>query len=208
MRVVSVLFPLLLLTYPLVLHLGIYFGHIDLVVLYLAILLSLPFLSTAIKRIRPGIWRIMAVGLAFIVLVISASNDKLIVKLVPLTVNGVLLWFFSSSLVGGRIPLITRFASLMREDMPPAVLIYTRRATIAWSGYFLSMLIFSLILAIYAPIELWSFFSNVLSYVILVLMFLVEFTVRRFLLHEHMDYSFTEYLQRLRRVDFHSVLRR
>jgi len=207
MRVVSVLFSLLLLTYPLALHLGIYFGHIELVVFYLAILLSLPFLSTAIKRIRPGIWHIMAVGMAFIVLAIPASNDKLIVKLIPLIVNGVLLWFFSSSLVGARIPLVTRFASLMREDMPPAVLIYTRRVTIAWSGYFLSMFIFSLMLAIYAPIELWSFFSNVLSYVLLLLMFLAEFTVRRLLVHEHMDYSFTEFLQRLRRVDFLSVLR-
>ncbi|MEA1889196.1 MAG: hypothetical protein U9N50_05370 [Pseudomonadota bacterium] len=203
----SVLFPLLLLTYPVVLHLGIYFGHIDLVIFYLAILLSLPFLFALLKRTRPGIWQTMAVGLAFMLLVLAAGNEQLIVKLIPLTVNGVLLWFFASTLVSGKTPLITRFASLMREDMPPAVMVYTRWATIAWSGYFLVMFILSLILAITAPIELWSFFSNVLSYVLLVLMFLAEFTVRRLVVHEHMDYSFTEFLQRLKNVNFRSVLK-
>ena len=202
-----VLFPLLLLTYPVVLHLGIYFGHIGLVIFYLAILLSLPFLFALLKRIRPGIWQTLAIGLAFILLALAAGNEQLIVKSIPLIVNGVLLWIFASTLVSGKTPLITRFASLMREDMPPAVLVYTRRATIAWSGYFLTMFIISLLLAIYAPIELWSFFSNVLSYVFLALMFLAEFTVRRILVHEHMDYSFIEFIQRLRNVDFSSVFR-
>lgn len=201
------LFPILLLTYPLVLHLGIYFGHIDLAVFYLAILLSLPLLSALFKRTRPGSWQIMAAVFAFIVLALAAGNEQIIVKLIPLAVNGVLLWFFASTLFSGRTPLITRFASLMREDMPPAVLVYTRWATIAWSAYFLFMFILSLLLALYAPVELWSFFSNVLSYVFLVLMFLAEFTMRRLVVHEHMDYSFTEFLQRLRRVDFRSVLK-
>ena len=204
----SVLFPLLLLTYPVVLHLGIYFGHIDLVIFYLAILLSLPFLFALLNRKKPGVWHIMAVGLAFMLLVLAAGNERLIVKSIPLTVNGALLWFFASTLVSGKTPLVTRFASLMREDMPYAVLVYTRWATIAWSVYFLMMFILSLILAIYAPIELWSFFSNVLSYVLLALMFLAEFTVRRMLVHEHMDYSFTEFIQRLRNVDFSSVFRK
>ena len=202
-----VLFPILLLTYPLALHLGIYFGHIDLAVFYLAALLSLPFLSAVFTRARPGTWQILAAGFAVIVLLLAAGNEQLIVKLVPLTVNGVLLWFFASTLFSGRMPLITRFASLMREDMPPAVLIYTRWATIAWSAYFLFIFSLSLLLAIYAPIELWSFFSNVLSYVLLVLMFLAEFTVRRLVVHEHMDYSFAEFLQRLKNVNFRSVLK-
>jgi uncharacterized membrane protein len=200
------LFPILLLTYPLALHLGIYFSHIDLAVFYLAGLLVLPLLSASYARTRAGAWQIMAAVFAIITLVLSAGNELLIVKLVPLAVNGVLLWFFASTLFNGRTPLITRFASLMREDMPPAVLAYTRWATIAWSAYFLIMLTLSLLMALYAPIELWSFFSNVLSYVLLVLMFLLEFTVRRLVVHEHMDYSFSEFLQRLRRVDFRSVL--
>ena len=203
----SVLFPLLLLTYPLVLHLGIYFGHIDLVVFYLVILLSLPFLFALLKRTKPGIWQTMAMGLTLMLLVLAAGNEQLIVKSIPLAVNGVLLWFFASTLVSSKTPLITRFASLMREDMPPTVLVYTRWATIAWSGYFLVMFILSLLLAIYAPIELWSFFSNVLSYVLLAVMFLLEFTVRKLLLHEHMDYSFTEFLQRLKKVNFRNTLK-
>ena len=201
------LFPILLLTYPLVLHLGIHFGHLDLVVFYLAMLLCIPLLSALFTRKRPGRWQILAAFLSLFVLILAAGNEQIIVKLIPLAVNGVLLWFFASTLFSGRTPLITLFASLMREDMPPAVRVYTRRATIAWSVYFLLMFILSLLLAIYAPIELWSFFSNVLSYVLLVLMFLAEFMMRRVLVHEHMDYSFTEFVQRLKKVNFRSVLK-
>lgn len=203
----SVLFPLLLLTYPLVLHLGVYLGQIDLAVFYLALLLSLPFLSVVLTGRKPGIWVALSLVLALTLIALAAGNEQLIVKLVPLTVNGSLLWLFSSTLVSDRTPLITRFASLMRDDMPPAVLRYTRWATVAWSVYFLVMFILSLTLSLYAPIELWSLFSNALSYVFLALMFLGEFAVRRRLVHEHMDYSFREFLQRLRQLDFHRVIR-
>ncbi|HEC27332.1 MAG TPA: hypothetical protein ENI67_07980 [Gammaproteobacteria bacterium] len=201
------LFPLLLLTYPLVLYFSIYSGHIERVVIYLALLLIFPFLSAVLRWTRPGPWHIVAAALAIILVISAEGNEQYIVKLVPLSVNGVLLWFFASTLVSGRTPLVTRFASLMRDDMPLAVLVYTRRATIAWTIYFLVMLIVSILLAFYAPIETWSFFSNILSYVLLLLMFLAEFTVRRMLLHEHMDYTFAEFIKRLRNVDFSSVFR-
>ncbi|GMT41526.1 MAG: ketosynthase [bacterium] len=206
-RQIQVLFPLLLLTYPLVLHFSIYSGHIDLVVIYMAFLLSFPFLSVVLRWRRPKPWQVIAVALAIILVISAEGNEQYIVKFVPLSVNAVLLWFFASTLVSGRTPLVTRFASLMRDDMPPAVLVYTRRATIAWMIYFLVILIVSLLLAFYAPIEMWSFFSNILSYVLLLMMFLAEFTVRRMFLHEHMDYTFAEFIQRLWNVDFSSIFR-
>jgi len=202
-----VLFPLLLLTYPIALHFSIYWGYIDLVVIYLALLLSIPFLSKALRGSSPGLWPLASLALAIALVISSKGNEQYFVKLVPLSVNGIFLWLFASTLVKGRTPLVTRFARLIRNDMPPAVVIYTRRATIAWAIYFLLMLVISMLLAIYAPIELWSFFSNILSYVFLLLMFLAEFAARRMLVSEYMDYSFAEYIQRLRNVDFRSVFK-
>lgn len=201
-----VLFPLLLFTYPLVLHLGVYYSHLDVVLIYLAILLSLPILGSLLRKTKPGIWKIIAAGIACSLLLLENVNDQQVVMLIPFGVNLLMLWVFASTLGRGNVPLITRFASLMRENMPPAVVVYTRWATIAWSGYFLLMSILLLFFAIYAPIEVWSFFSNILSYFLLAMMFLIEFTFRRLFLRKYMDYSFTEFLLRLRQVDFRRVL--
>jgi len=200
-----VLFPLLLFTYPLVLHLGVYFGHVELALVYLGIMLTLPFLFALLRQTKPVAWQIITAGLAFILLLLEKENYQLIIKLIPLSVNSLLLWLFASTLGKDRIPLITRFASLMRKDMPPAVIIYTRWATVAWSVYFLLMTILLLLFSVYASLEVWSFFSNILSYFLLAMMFLAEFIVRRIFLRKYMDYSFTEFIQRLRHIDFRSV---
>ncbi len=201
------IFPLLLLSYPIVLHFSIFFNHIDMAVVYLAFLLSLPVISSLIRRESPSGAAVFAAGLSVVLLISLTGNEKTIIKLVPVTVNGAFFWLFASTLAAGRTPLVTRFASLMRPDMPSAVIIYTRHATIAWSFYFFLMLVISSLLAIYAPIQIWSFFSNILSYVFLTLMFIVEFIVRKRRLNRYMDYTFAEFLLRIRKVDFRSVLR-
>ena len=200
-----VLFPLLIFTYPLVLHLGVYFGHVELALVYLGIMLTLPFLFALLRQTKPAAWQIITAGLAFILLLLEKENYQLIIKLIPLSVNFLLLWLFASTLGKDRIPLITRFASMMRKDMPPAVIIYTRWATVAWSVYFLLMTILLFLFSVYASLEAWSFFSNILSYFLLAMMFLAEFIVRRIFLRKYMDYSFTEFIQRLRHIDFRSV---
>ncbi len=202
------LFPLLLLFYPLALHIGIYSGNIQLALYYLSLLLILPFLFVVLTGSKPELKHTIPLLLATVLVSFIRGNETLIVKLFPLIVNGVLLWYFATSLMAERTPLITRLASLMRDDMPEAVLIYTRHATIAWSFYFFFMLIASFLLSLYASIEIWSLFSNVLSYVFLVLMFVAEFTVRRIRVREHMDYSFSEFLTRVRKINFIRVLRR
>jgi uncharacterized membrane protein len=114
---------------------------------------------------------------------------------------------FASTLSDGRVPLVTRLASLMRDEMPEAVITYTRQATVAWVCYFFIMMVISILLAVYASIETWSFFNNVLSYVFLVLMFLIEFAVRRRVLNEYIDYSFFEFIRRMKNVNFSRVFK-
>jgi len=201
------LFPFMLLSYPLVLHLSTLSGQIFLAILYLALLLSAPFLLAIVRRSKPDAWHILSSSIAVILAISAVGNEQLVIKLVPLAINGALFWIFGATLISGKTPLVTRFASLMRDSMPPAVMVYTRRATLAWTIYFLMMFMTSLLLAIYAPVEVWSLFSNVISYLLLVLMFLAEYSIRRMLVHEHMDYSFIEFVQRLRHLDIKRVLR-
>lgn len=92
--------------------------------------------------------------------------------------NGALGLLFGRSLFGGREPLVTHFASLIRTDMAPAVRRYTRQATVAWTIFFATMTATSLLLYFLAPIEAWSLLANVLTLPLVGLMFLGEALVR------------------------------
>lgn len=86
---------------------------------------------------------------------------------------------FGRSLLVGRKPLVTVFASLLHEVMTPALLTYTRRVTRAWTLFFVAMATLSLLLFFLAPIEVWSFFANILTWPLVGLMFVVENEVRK-----------------------------
>jgi uncharacterized membrane protein len=99
-------------------------------------------------------------------------------------INAGLGFVFGRSLVAGRRPLVTAFASLLHERMTPALLVYTRRVTVAWTAFFLAMVTLSLVLFFFAPIEVWSFFANLLSLPLVALMFVVEYAARKRVLPE------------------------
>lgn len=94
-------------------------------------------------------------------------------------VNALLGVVFGRTLIGGREPLVTRFAALVHEDMTPALLKYTRRVTMAWTLYFLATTLLSLLLFFFGPIEVWSVFVNILPLPLLAAMFVIENEVRK-----------------------------
>lgn len=88
------------------------------------------------------------------------------------------LWF-ALSLRASRQPLCTHFASLLHEQMTPLLLSYTRQITLAWSLFFLALVLTSGALFALAPVAVWSLFANILSLPLVVLMFIAEYLVRR-----------------------------
>jgi uncharacterized membrane protein len=91
-----------------------------------------------------------------------------------------LLIGFGCTLLPGREALLTRVVVAVRGPMPPDVLLHTRRVTIAWCCFFAVQLMTSLALYLFAPLEIWSFFINVLNLPLILLMFLLEGTYRYF----------------------------
>ncbi|HWE71656.1 MAG TPA: hypothetical protein VG328_00740 [Stellaceae bacterium] len=91
-----------------------------------------------------------------------------------------LLIGFGCTLLPGREALLTRVVVAVRGPMPPAMLRHTRRVTFAWCCFFAAQLIASLLLYVFAPLEIWSFFVNVLNLPLIVLMFVLEGTYRYF----------------------------
>lgn len=89
---------------------------------------------------------------------------------------------FGITLLGDRRPLCTGFAAMMHPEITPGLLRYTRRATVAWTVFFAGMVLVSCMLFFFAPMAVWSVFANILMMPLVILMFVIEYAVRRFVL--------------------------
>lgn len=94
--------------------------------------------------------------------------------LIHATLNLFLLGLFGRTLRYDREPLITQIARHIKGQLPPEITRYTRQATVAWCIFFALQVTTSLSLYVFAPVEVWSLFINVLDLPLLALMFIAE----------------------------------
>jgi len=100
---------------------------------------------------------------------------------------------FGRTLLRGQTPLCSQIAALIHGELDAAVIRYTRRVTQAWTLFFLAMTAMSTLLFFAAPLSVWSFFSNLLVFPLVGLMFVVEFALRvRALPHWRDQLRFTD----------------
>ena len=85
-----------------------------------------------------------------------------------------LLFGFGYTLLPGQEAILTRVVNAVRGPLPPELIVHTRRVTFLWCCFFAAQLIVSCALYVYAPLEIWSFFINVLNLPLVILMFVVE----------------------------------
>lgn len=96
-----------------------------------------------------------------------------------ITVNLALGLWFGRSLTAHRQPLCTTFATLLHPAIHPRLAHYTYRVTQVWTAFFFLMAATSTLLFVLAPVGVWSTFANLLTLPLVVLMFLVEYAVRK-----------------------------
>ena len=89
---------------------------------------------------------------------------------------------FGSTLRTGQVPLVTRFAAMVRTTMPARVLRYTRAVTLAWTVFFAAMACASLVLFALRPLRDWVWFASAWTPMLVLTMFVVEYLMRRILL--------------------------
>lgn len=89
-----------------------------------------------------------------------------------------LLWMFARTLAPGREALVTRLAREVRGTLPDELTGYTRQVTWAWCVFFAAMALASLLLFVFAPLQTWSLFVNVLGLPLVAAMFLAEYVYR------------------------------
>ncbi|MHB8914488.1 MAG: COG4648 family protein [Thiobacillus sp.] len=95
-----------------------------------------------------------------------------------------LFFMFARTLVGERKPLCTHFAEIVHAPLSPAHVVYAQQVTVAWSAFFASIALVSTLLFFFTPLTTWSIFANFMTWPLVVLMFIVEYWVRRWRLPE------------------------
>ena len=208
MNILAPLSRALVFLYPFLLHFCIATSRPAIAAWYLAGLLTLPLINDLAEgsksRVSPP--GVAGVVLAIVLLTVLRSQEMLIFKILPLGIYALLFWLFSRSLESGRTPLISKVAQFMDTDISAAELSYTRSVTVAWAAFFLAMGLMSGFLAVAASDEVWSWFVNIISYLLIGLFFLLEFAVRRQVLGRAVDYGFIDFLSRLAKVDMRQLL--
>ncbi|HEY0747932.1 MAG TPA: hypothetical protein VGD63_14625 [Steroidobacteraceae bacterium] len=86
---------------------------------------------------------------------------------------------FGRSLFKGRVPLCTQLADKVHGPLSALELRYTRKVTLAWAIFFSTNVGVTFLLFELAPLWIWSVFVNFLSLPLIVLMFAIEYAVRR-----------------------------
>ena len=119
------------------------------------------------------------VGLTSILVIAAVwANSALPLKLYPVLVNGALLALFACSLVAPPT-IVERFARVQEPDLPPAAILYTRRVTQVWYGFFVVNGCVALLTALYASTALWWLYNGFIAYLLIGLLFAGEYCVRR-----------------------------
>ncbi|GJH29205.1 hypothetical protein [Caballeronia novacaledonica] len=93
--------------------------------------------------------------------------------------NLALAWMFGRTLVHGREPLCTQFATMVHGQIEARVVRYTRHVTLAWTLFFVATAFVSTVLFACASIVAWSTFANYLALPLVGLMFVAEYACRR-----------------------------
>lgn len=169
--------------YPLAMHLLLTSGQWPVPTLLCALA---PFALAPLSLLSAGRvgWGLLA---AAALLAASAGGwhallhrQELIYLLQNVGMQALLAGLFGHTLLPGHEPLISQLARrIHREDYSAEIARYTRQATWAWTLYFVAMGLTSVLLFVSAPLAVWSYFVNFLSFLTLAAMFAVEYAVRR-----------------------------
>jgi uncharacterized membrane protein len=108
----------------------------------------------------------------------------------PVLINLAMMVLFWRTLRPGAMPVVGRVAALWRGTLDPAVALYTRRVTIAWTVFFGLVAVESIALAVFAPLHIF-----------------IEYRLRLFCLPEHEHLSFRAFCRLLTSTDLRTLAR-
>jgi uncharacterized membrane protein len=184
--VIGILQALVVLLYPVAVYFGL--SHFSARgVGFLILALMAPSLVKLVVRRRKQLMATIGLPIAVAVLMLLAivSNDARYVLAYPALVNLVLLLQFALTLRRGGASQVERFARLQVDYLSPEEMRYCRTVTAAWCAFFVLNGSACALFAALAPRSWWALYTGLVSYVILGVLFSVEFTLRKYLFRRY-----------------------
>ena len=137
------------------------------------------------QRRQPWLLAACAAGVAVLAAVVAGGGVDDVARMYVLQHAGIhlaLAYGFGSTLRAGSVPLISGLAEALhlrlRHRFTPAMRDYTRWLTALWTGYFVAMVLLSLLIYLLTPWPWWSLFCNVLTPLAAALLFVGEHLLR------------------------------
>lgn len=173
---------LLLLAVALVYPFAVYFGlqvlETRLLGGILAGLLLLRLLLAGSKlTLHPGVFTVALSGVVFSLAASIADNPDLFLYS-PAAMNAGLLLVFGHSLVSPP-SVVEQIARVMEPALPESAISYTRKVTMVWCGFFVLNGGIALYTALYTSLATWTLYNGLIAYMLMGILFLVEFLIRR-----------------------------
>jgi len=125
---------------------------------------------------RRAALQLPAIALVFAVLG-WISNDGVWLLILPAATQGAFGLAFLRSLSG--VPLIEHFARMVKPELGAGELAHCRSWTRIWGVYLLVLAAIGLVLARWAPLAVWTIYVGVVSYVLVGVLFAVEYLIRK-----------------------------
>jgi uncharacterized membrane protein len=192
----------LALGYPLLAHLAVVFHDLRLQWLALAWLLGIS-IAGALRQRRAWAWITLLAGAALLYWLVVAGNGLHALYVPPALIPAALFLLFARSLRPGETPLVTRIARHMHGGTLPEPLVpYTRHVTQLWCVVCAALFLSAVLLALFATPRLWSLMTNLVHYLVLGAVFVLEFAYRRWKYAEHENFGVVQYFKRLARTNF------
>jgi uncharacterized membrane protein len=172
---------ILLISYPFLVYFGLQYLEPRYVGLLVLVLLVLRFLTVhkqiTWKNLKPLI--VITVASSTLCLMIMVLNQTTLLRFYPVLINLVLLLIFVSTLI--KPPsMIERFARLTNPDLPEQAISYTRIVTLIWCSFLAFNATVAAIISVYATLEIWTLYNGLIAYLLMGLIFIIEYVVRQF----------------------------
>ncbi len=194
----------LIIAYPLAAYISLWQKQPLIIIGYL---ISIFFLL-AVEKFQNKNWfagLMLVIVIAVISYLTQPAYRQILLFLPPILMLLSLFILFAQSLLAGQTPLITRYASILGDNLNEHHLRYNRNLTVIWSAFFLLMTIASILLAVFASIEVWSFFTYVLSYLLLGSFFIIEFMFRKHYFAGEIEGGFFQFIRKIIKIRPHDL---
>src|SRR2546430_3220100 len=165
------------MSYPVLIYAGLTLVRPRTLAIILAVLLLAHGIVTWRQRGLAQVSRLVLLPVVVVLLLAALFNQGQLFLLVPVLINLVLLTVFGRTLLWGP-PMVETFARLRGRELPEEEVVYCRVVTTLWCLFFALNGGVTLWLALGATLAWWTFYTGVVSYALLGILFAAELVYR------------------------------